>query len=102
MAFLKDKHIDITFGDDGKIIENLKNVRWSIFVLSKETLRDKEIADLYDKAIAASMKVNQVRVLPILTADTNIADLPKRFTWATVMESAHQQYLEKLLEILNG
>lgn len=99
---MKDKHIDITFCDEGKLTENLKNVRWSIFVLSKETLRDKAITDLYDKAIDASMKANQVQVLPILTADTKIADLPKQFTWATVMESVHPQYLERLWEILNG
>lgn len=102
MDQLKSEHIDFENGDGKLSFDYLEDARWNIFVMSKDSTNDPAFLRQYQAAMTESINDNQVQVIPILTKDTTINDIPEKYRWTIVLESSKPDFLKKLSTTMDG
>ena len=96
MGQLKYDHISFDNGEGKLSLKYLEDARWNIFVMSKNSTKDPAFLSQYQAAMTESITDNEVQVIPILTKDTAISDIPEKYRWTVLLESSQPGYLEKL------
>ena len=75
---------------------------WVVMVFSKQTLKDKVCKFRCIAQITDDFYENSLRVIPIVTDDVDIDDLPWFLNWITFLQKTDKNYLQRLLQIVTS
>ncbi|XP_060598451.1 uncharacterized protein LOC132752174 [Ruditapes philippinarum] len=99
--YLGEKNVKFHNGEGKMNFQVLEDARWNIFVLSEDAMEDDTMVTQYRAALECSISDNEVQVIPVLAAGTDIKKIPDLMKWTTLLKEDEPEYLNKLWKVMN-
>lgn len=102
--YLSKYGTSVTFRKVGTSELDIPESKYVVFVMSKETLENDRVLPFCCKACAQEgAERNVVRIIPVLTQDVKIDEVPCFVNWITFLQRSNDNaYLDNLLQIVKG